>query len=200
MSATSGDKVTQRAENNGIAIVNSGNRAEFHIHQSNTTEVNSVLFPLLRDLVAAVRPSYNHNSSSLPVRIEEKILFNNVIIYQAELQKAMNFIVIVESLIDDLESEEEHSENIFLWAINQRYLSARRKLLIANRAESNKPEAILKIVRENADQLIESVKDSIRDELGSFKTNNAELLDFCLGLIACYGFISCAILERPPNA
>lgn len=200
MSSKNGDEISQKAEDNGIAIVNSGDRAEFHIHQSNTTEVNSILFPLLRDLVASVRPSYNNKHSSLPVKIEEKILFNNVVVYQTELQKAMNFIVIVENLIDDLESEEEQSENIFLWAINQRYLSARRKLLIANKAESNTPEVILQIVRENADHLIESVKESIRGDLGTFKTNKAELLDFCLGLVACYGFISCAILERPPNA
>lgn len=187
-----------KASNDGMAVDNSGFGNQSTININKAAKYSSLLNPLLEKIVENYDPeSEIENHGELPYP-DEKIKFNNVNIFTDQIEECVSFLSVVEEQIDIIDDEEPKSKNKFMRAINQKYKEQKRDLLIEKSVDSNNPNDVISVVRENADKIIQGVSGAILEyaekDLHGY---SVEEVKDAISLIVCYGFINCKILERP---
>lgn len=187
-----------KANNDGIAVDNSGVGNKPTININKAAKYSSLLNPLLEKIVKNYDPdSEIENHGELPDP-DEKIKFNDVNIFSDEIEECVGFLSVVEEQIDIIDDEEPDSKNKFMRAISQKYKEKKREILIEKSIDANNPHDVIAVIRDNADKIIQAVSDAILEyaekDLHSY---SVEEVKDSISLIVCYGFINCKILERP---
>jgi hypothetical protein len=189
-----------KATRGGIAIDNAGiaNRSTFNINQ--VARYGSLLNPLLEKIIDKYDPdSAVSNNDEIPDP-EEKLEFNHVSVFSEEIVDCVGFLSLVEEQVDTIDDDSPGAKKKFLRAIHQNYKNHKCELLIENEINSKDKAAVIKIVRANADLLIQRVTNTILEyaRVDLYYCPVEDVRD-SINLILCYGFINCKVLERPDD-
>ncbi|HDZ8980278.1 TPA: hypothetical protein RUY06_002172 [Aeromonas veronii] len=187
-----------RADRGGLAYDGSGigNSPTFNLNH--VARFSSLLNPLMEKIIENYNPELglNHNYD-LPDP-DEKLNFNDVKVFSEEIVDCIGFLSLVEELVDSIDDDKPGAKNNFLRAINQNYKNHRRQLLIKNGIAIKDKVAVIELIRNNSDLLLQQVTDSMLDNARiDFHAFPVEDVRDSASLIVCYGFINCQILERP---
>ena len=140
---------------------------------------------------------FRDRALELPPSIEEKIEYNNVILFKDNFHEAFNYVIIIDEMIENLNRENASTSNLIPWSINQRYRNIRQKKFLEHNINSSNNEHVINYINSHADEIINEIKKTIEDDIPSIEGASIEVLRFCILLIVCHGFITCNILERP---
>lgn len=184
------------AQDNGVAIDNSG-PGNINVYQgSSVAAVTSLLNPLLLKIVETHTPYEELVDDDVEYPgVEAKIEYNHVSVFSDEIRENSGYMELIEGLIASIDDEEPGAQKKFLYAISQKYKEVKKELFLSC---ANKPQSIdqkLDVIRLNSDAIIKLVSDRIVDVSGRFQGVPVELVESAKQLIVCYGFINCKILE-----
>lgn len=129
--------------------------------------------------------------------IPDKINFNNVIKYKEFVGEYSQYFAICEEAFNILDDNKCGTKKRILLNINQLYKEYKGELLIEYK---NSGMDDIEIIRENADFLIEKVKDELKKNiLNDYEYEELAIEEINDGLIRiiCYAFVGCKILEKP---
>ena len=189
-------KLEAEATHGGIAVVNNGSGPV--TIAATTAAISSLLNPLLIRIVSTHTPYDEIPDVELDYPgVDEKIEYNRVSVYSEVIVDNVGYMELIENLISTIDDEEPGAQKRFLFAINQKYKSARRELFLNQTERPVTPEQKLNITRIGSDELILKVSELIVDIKTGFHGAPSELVDWARQLIVCYGFIHCKILEPP---
>ncbi len=189
-----------KASSGGLALDNSGIGNKPTINLSQVSKYGSLLNPLLEKIIENYDPNNENNSDGELPNPEEKIEFNKVNVFSEDILECIGFLSLVEELVVELDNVTPGSKQKFLRAINQNYKNHKRKLIIESSIDNKDKPAVIRVIRENADRLLQSVTDSILDySIVDLHLLPIEDVRESISLIVCYGFINCKILERPDD-
>ncbi len=192
------DGIKQDLSDDSIGAISTGDYSPITINVTNNkSEIDSLLKPLLIEMVDSVKTSYRNRATELPPDIEEKIDYNKVKIFKDDLRDAMNYVIIIDEMIENLNREDDDAADSILWSINQRYRDIKKELFLENSIDPSDHNQAIQCINSHADIIINAVKDSIQKDIPSVEGKKIEIVRFCILLIVCYGFITCNILERP---
>jgi len=194
-----GDKEIS-ANGGGLAYDGSGigNSPTFNVNQ--TGKYKSLLNPLLEKIIDIYdeKPK-DSDVDELPSPLE-KIEFNDVKVFGEDIKECIDFLSVVEEQIDAIDDEGPGSKNKFLKAINLNYKNHKKELLITNNIDPVKKNDVIRVIRLNADDLIQKViKTIIGFAEADLHQYPVEDVQGATSLIVCYGFINCKILEKPDD-
>ncbi len=160
--------------------------------------ISSLLNPLLMKIVSTHTPYDEIPDVEMDYRgVDEKIEHNHVSVYSEVIIDNVGYMELIESLILTIDNEEPGAQKRFLYAINQKYKTARRDLFMRQAEKPVTEEQKLDVVRMGSDELVLRVSELIVDIRTGFHGVPSELVDWARQLIVCYGFINCKILEPP---
>lgn len=188
------------ATKGGFAYDGSGiaNSPTFNLNQ--VAKYGSLLNPLLEKIIDKYDPDSEVNNDDELPDPEEKLDFNHVRVFSEEIVDCVGFLSLVEEQVDTIDDESPGAKKKFLRAIHQNYKNHRCELLIENGINSKDKADVIKIVRANADLLIQQVTNTILEyaKVDLYYCPVEDVRD-STNLIVCYGFINCKVLERPDD-
>lgn len=184
------------ASNGSIAVVNNGSGPV--TIAATAAAISSLLNPLLMKIVSTHTPYDEIPDFELDYpEVDEKIEYNKVSVYSEVIMDNVGYMDLIESLISTFDDEDPGAQNRFLYAINQKYKTAKRELFMNMSERPVTPEQKLNAVRVGSDELVLKVSELIVDIKTGFPGVPTELVEWARQLIVCYGFIHCKILEPP---
>lgn len=187
-----------QAENGGIAVVNTGDGTVTVAPSGSAAAIISLLNPLLIKIVESHTPYGDMADIEIEYpEVDEKIEYNNVSIFSEDIIDNAGYMELIESLISTIDDEEPGAQKSFLFAINQKYKTAKRDLFLSLPVKPVSSEQKLQAIRDGSDQLILAVSELVVDVKIGFQGFPVELVEWARQLIVCYGFINCKILEPP---
>ncbi len=162
--------------------------------QNNPSDVNHIVLSLYN---AITEDKILSGKRILPPKIEEKISFNNVIVYKALIET--NFSengFYLDSAYDALDYDTPGRKKIFLGYINTLYLS-----ILGEHLKNNSTSDKLDVIRKNADNIIIEVINSllvrIANNSKSIEHISSESVEYNVIAIVCHAFVDCKVLENP---
>ena len=189
-------KLEAEASNGGIAIVNNGSGPV--TIAATAAAISSLLNPLLMKIVSTHTPYDEIPDVEMDYPgVDEKIEYNSVSVYSEVIIENVGYMDLIESLILTFDDEDPGAQKRFLYAINQKYKTAKRDLFMRMAERPVTPEQKLNAVRVSSDELVLKVSELIVDIKTGFPGVPTELIEWARQLIVCYGFIHCKILEPP---
>lgn len=135
-----------------------------------------------------------------PYTIEEKIDYNDIILYREIIEEYYIYYPICESSFESLRHIDENSKKKILTDINEIYRGIKLEYMDQCSKFENPLEEIKKLIRKNADNIIKKVQDKIKSRIvNSYdgEAFNEQDLVICLNIFVCYALGECKILERP---
>ncbi|ELF6203547.1 hypothetical protein RNI54_000293 [Pseudomonas putida] len=188
--------IEAEATNGAMTVVNTGS-GDVTI-AATTAAISSLLNPLLLKIVSTYTPYDEIPDMEMDYPgVDEKIEYNRVTVYSEIIVDNVGYMELIESLISTIDDEDPGAQKKFLFAINLKYKTARRELLMSQAERPITPEQKLNAIRIGSDELIKKVSELIVDIRTGFHGVPSELVDWARQLIVCYGFIHCKILEPP---
>lgn len=188
--------IDAQATNGGLTVVSTGNGPV--TVAATPAAISSLLNPLLMKIVATHTPYDEIADVEMDYRgVDEKIEHNNVTVYSEVIIDNVGYMELIESLILTIDNEEPGAQKRFLYAINQKYKTARRDLFMRQIEKPVTEEQRLNVIRLGSDELVLKVSELIVDIKTGFHGVPSELVEWARQLIVCYGFINCKILEPP---
>ncbi len=188
--------IDAQATNGGLTVVSTGNGPV--TVAATPAAISSLLNPLLMKIVATHTPYDEIADVEMDYRgVDEKIEHNNVTVYSEVIIDNVGYMELIESLILTIDNEEPGAQKRFLYAINQKYKTARRDLFMRQIEKPVTEEQRLNVIRLGSDELVLKVSELIVDIKTGFNGVPSELVEWARQLIVCYGFINCKILEPP---
>lgn len=197
--------VNNHGENYGVLADTINGNVEITVHSHN--EKIPSLLPKFIEKLATLSLSEpdkgTYVQSNQPYTIEDKISHNEVFTYVETIEDYYPYYYICEKALDTIENLEYGSKVRILEDIKEVYNFLKRKLISEKKQEGVdvKKVGILAIVRENADEIIDMVKERIEKKIKECYSQEEfcqEDLTLCLNIFICYAFGECKILERPP--
>ncbi len=163
-------------------------------------QLNSALAPLISSIIPKYKPWYESKSKhSKIVDLQEKLLYNEVFdMAQSYIQRS-NFMSIVETAVDEIDSEEPESREIFLWAIKEAYDESKIALFKEYEVNSMNKEDCIKCIRDNSSKIIEMIYSKFQRFVDIRLVSNQENFASVVHLIICYGIINCKVFEIPDD-
>lgn len=188
--------IDAQATNGGLTVVNTGSGP---ITVAPTpAAISSLLNPLLLKIVSTHTPYDEIADVEMDYRgVDEKIEHNRVLVYSEVIVENVGYMELIENLILTIDDEEPGAQKRFLYAINQKYKTAKREVFMRQTVRPVTEEQKLNIIRMNSDELVLRVAERIVDINTGFHGAASELVEWARQLIVCYGFIHCKILEPP---
>lgn len=188
--------IDAQATNGGLTVVSTGSGGV--TVAASPAAISSLLNPLLMKIVSTHTPYDEIPDVEMDYRgVDEKIEHNHVSVYSEVIIDNVGYMELIESLILTIDNEEPGAQKRFLYAINQKYKTARRDLFMRQAEKPVTEEQKLDVVRMGSDELVLRVSELIVDIRTGFHGVPSELVDWARQLIVCYGFINCKILEPP---
>ncbi len=164
-----------------------------------STIKSSILASLLKIMID--EDSLNENNTKKPnletYDIEAKIKYNNVIKYNAIIEKYYSYCSICQDTLNKLDDIKPRAKSKILNAINDKYLLLKGELLKDKVATDEE----IDIIRKNADIILDNIKEYYLTQAKITESLNAyDLEEIGTNIIAfiVYCFVECKILERPP--
>lgn len=159
---------------------------------------SSLLNPLLEKIIEIYDSEDEPNNDEELPDPEDKLDFNNVRVFSEDIIDCISFLSLVEEQIDTIDDEKPGSKKKFRRSIHQNYKTHRRELLVQHRISARDKDAVIAVIKENSDHLIQQVTDTILENAKiDFHGVPIEYVRDSVELIICYGFINCKILEKP---
>lgn len=188
-----------KASQNSLAINNTGTGSPISVTlQQSLNSLPSILNPLLDGIITVYEPQYEEASGLfIDPDIEVKISFNSVRAYAEDIREQSCYMSLIEEVLDNIDNEKPKAKEKFLWAINKKYRDCKKALFIENNTDTSNRNDVLKVISDNADNIINRVSRSIIDNSIGYVSAPIELVEAAQELIVCFGFINCQILEKP---
>lgn len=187
------------ANEEGIAIVSNG-ASPITVNKNiynQTQAVTSLLTPIMMRIIDVYTPSCDVSDLDIGMPgVEEKIRFNAVKAYSSSLVEYCNYMSVIETIIDNIDSEEPGSKTRFLWTINKKYKDVKRKIIMESGIDPSRDD-VMRLINTHADKIILLVSENIMSSAMQAMSAPIELIEAAQELIVCYGFINCQILEAP---
>lgn len=162
--------------------------------QNNPSDVNQIVLSLYN---AISGDQELFEKRALPPTIDEKINFNNVIIYRPLIET--NFSengFYLDSAYDSLDFDTPGRKKIFLNFINTLYLATLGKYLKENIGVDK-----LEVIRNNSDNIIVEIINTlllrISNNQNSIEHISSESIEYNVIAIVCHAFVDCKVLENP---
>lgn len=188
--------IDAQATNGGLTVVSTGSGGV--TVAASPAAISSLLNPLLMKIVSTHTPYDEIPDIEMDYRgVDEKIEHNNVSVYSEVIIDNVGYMELIESLISTIDNEEPGAQKRFLYAINQKYKTARRELFMRQAEKPVTEEQKMDVIRIGSDELVLKVSELIVDIKTGFHGVPSELVEWARQLIVCYGFINCKILEPP---
>jgi hypothetical protein len=184
------------AQDNGVAVDNSGSGTVNVFPTQSAAAVSSLLNPLLLKIVEAHTPYEELADDDIEYPgVEAKLEYNQVLVFSDEIRENSGYMELIEGLIISIDDEDPGAQKKFLYAISQKYKEAKKELFLKCSEKPQSLEQKLSLIRLNSDALIKLVSDRIVNVSDQFQNCPVELVESAKQLIVCYGFINCKILE-----
>lgn len=185
------------ATDDGISVYTAGKNSPVNIIK--TVEcMPSLLSPLLQGIVDVYDPfSDTPEEPHFSPETEKKISYNSVILYAEEIRDNSGLMSLVENVINEIDNQKPKSKDKFLYAIKQKYNNCRKRLLLESNIDVSSQDLIHETISKNADRLIHNVLSELFSTVKVTESVPVEIVEAAQGLIVCYGFINCKILEAP---
>ena len=188
--------IESEASDGGISVVNTGSGPV--TIAATTAAISSLLNPLLIKIVSTHTPYDEIPDLEVDYpEVGEKIEHNKVLVYAEVIIDHVGYMELIEDLISTIDDEDPGAQKRFLFAIHQKYKTAKRELFMSQAERPVTPEQKMNVIRLGSDELILKVSELIVDIKTGFYGVPSELVDWARQLIVCYGFIHCKILEPP---
>lgn len=139
-------------------------------------------------------------TSTQPYTIEEKIDYNNIILYKDNIEEYYIYYPICESSFESLRHIDEDSKRKILMDIQEMYREIKLDYFNQCSEAENPQEELKKLIKRNADNIINKVQNKIKNRIvNSYdgEAFNEQDLVICLNIFVCYALGECKILERP---
>ncbi|KJG19678.1 hypothetical protein UB37_17000 [Photobacterium iliopiscarium] len=187
------------ASQQGIAVTTTGSHSPVTIIQA-IPQMTSLLTPLFDRLIEVYQPYYVEESdSNLSSETEDKIKFNSLNILANDIRDLAGFLTVIETAIDEIDSQNPGSSKKFLWAINQKYKAVKKQVLIEHKIDARNSIEIHKCISDNSDKILTQVTDSLFESVTLSVICDIDTLKATELLVSCYGFVNCKILEKPSD-
>lgn len=184
------------ASNGGLTVASTGSGPV--TIAATSAAISSLLNPLLMKIVSTHTPYDEIPDVEIDYpEVDEKIEYNRVSVYSELIIDNVGYMDLIESLISTIDDEDPGAQKRFLYAINQKYKTARRELFMRQAERPASPEQKLNVIRLGSDELVKKVSELIVGTNTVFQGVESELIEWAGQLIVCYGFIHCKILEPP---
>ena len=162
--------------------------------QNNPSDVNAVVLSLYN---AIVDNTNDLEGRALPPEIEEKISFNNVIIYRPLIESNYSENgFYLDSAYESLDYDTPGRKKTFLRYINSVYLS-----IIGEYLKNNPSLDRLEIIKSNSDNIIIKVINALLLRIANNNSNiehiSSESIEYTIIAIVCHAFVDCKVLENP---
>ncbi|CAH6912961.1 conserved hypothetical protein [Vibrio coralliirubri] len=188
-----------QATDDGISVYTAGKNSPVNIIKA-VECMPSLLSPLLQGIIDVYDPfSDTPEEPHFSPETEKKISYNSVLLYAGEIRDNSGLMSLVENVINEIDSQKPKSKDKFLYSIKQKYNNCRTRLLLENQVDLTNQESIHEAISKNADRLIHNVLAELFSTVKATKSVPVEIVEAAQGLIVCYGFINCKILEAPPS-
>ncbi len=139
-------------------------------------------------------------SKILPPEPENKMTYNDLKKYKSTIRKYGEFGTKLEKIYSTLNDEKPNTQTRFYNNINDKYLLIKDDI-ISKSIDKNITE--IDIIRKNSDTIFDAVINEMRRDYINSNNFDKDIdngeLHTCLLVIAVDAFISCHILERPPE-
>lgn len=189
-------RIEAEATNGGVAVINTGSGPV--TIAGTAAAISSLLNPLLMKIVSSHTPYDEISDVEIEYpEIDEKIEYNRVSVFSEVIIDNVGYMELIESLISTFDDEDPGAQKRFLYAINQKYKTAKRELFMGLADRPVTAEQKLSAIRVGSDELVLKVSELIVDIRTAFPGVPTELIEWARQLIVCYGFIHCKILEPP---
>ncbi|PWJ48100.1 hypothetical protein [Faecalicatena contorta] len=131
-----------------------------------------------------------------PFKPDEKLEYNCVIKYKEIIKEYSVYYTLCDNRLNVYDNSNSRSKKKILRCIKTWYLTEKGEVLL--KLKSEKATDIEK-VRANADKLIDSVKERIKEAVMNSDVQEISVEDLELGIacFVCYSFMECKILEKP---
>ena len=188
--------IESEASDGGISVINTGSGPV--TIAATTAAISSLLNPLLIKIVSTHTPYDEIPDLEVDYpEVGEKIEHNKDLVYAEVIIDHVGYMELIEDLISTIDDEAPGAQKRFLFAIHQKYKTAKRELFMSQAERPVTPEQKMNVIRLGSDELILKVSELIVDIKTGFYGVPSELVDWARQLIVCYGFIHCKILEPP---
>jgi len=188
--------IEAEATKGGVAVINTGNGPV--TIAATTAAISSLLNPLLMKIVSTHTPYDEISDVEIEYPgVDEKIEYNRVSVFSEVIIDNVGYMDLIESLILTFDDEDPGAQKRFLYAIGQKYKTAKRELFMGLADRPVTAEQKLNAIRVGSDELVLKVSELIVDIKTGFPGVPTELIEWARQLIVCYGFINCKILEPP---
>jgi len=186
--------------NSGIIAetVNGG----MHLSLENRKRIPSLLPKFIEVLAKQYSntPLNGQIENTQPYTIEEKIEYNDIVLYREVIEEYYIYYPICESSLESLRHIDENSKKKILTDINEIYREIKLEYIHQCSESENPFEELKRIIKKNADIIINKVKNNIKDRIeNSYDGEEFTEQDLvvCLNIFVCYALGECKILERP---
>lgn len=184
---------SQTVNNNNI-VVDEKYLAKLLTFQNNPSDVNQIVLALYN---ASNNTTTENDRRVLPPEIEEKLKFNNVVRYRPLIES--NFsenAFYLDAAYEALDYDTPGRKKQFLRFLNSVYLSVLGEYL-----EKNAKIDKLQTIRDNADNIIVSVINTILMRIvnnnDAIEHISVESIEYNVIAIVCHAFVDCKVLENP---
>ncbi|WP_305374054.1 trypsin-like serine protease [Photobacterium leiognathi] len=173
---------------------------DYQLNCSFVDSMNSELTPLIRSIIPVYKPWRKSKVDNKKiVNLKDKLLYNEVNHMAKRYIDQSSYMSLVESVIDEIDSNEPESRAIFLWAINEAYIESKEFLFKEYDINSLDEVSSLNCIRQNTSKVIEFIFNKFKNNLDIREVESKEKLSSVIHLIICYGIINCKVFERPNN-
>lgn len=125
-----------------------------------------------------------------------KMQFNSIKKYRMVIEEFSKYSVRCDEIFNRMDDHDIGSKSKILKNIRRVYLHTIGEII----GDEIEKKIIIEKIRQNADNIIDSVKDTLREELiNEFNGSSLyrEDMEDALETIICYAFMECKILEKP---
>lgn len=185
----------QSIENNTI-VVDEKYLKQLLKFQNNPSDVNQVVLSLYN---AIIGDTTTNEKRALPPEIEEKISYNNVVVYKPLIET--NFSengYYLDSAYEALDYDTPGRKKIFLGYINSLYLA-----ILGEHLKKNATLDKIEIIRNNSDNILVEVINTmllkIANNPQTIEHISSESIEYNVIAIVCHAFVDCKVLENPNN-
>lgn len=170
---------------------------ELTLKVESQSDFSSLLATVVPTLVPLVRATEEEPDDTEAYKIEEKIAYNRITTCKRLLATYGIYGPQIDKIYEVFDNTDPGFTKSILKYFHTKYLL---KLQELHKKDSSKEP--LEIAQANADDILISIYEKVRDEIKVAKNfrANVEDIEICALALTCHAFIECKILEKPPTA
>lgn len=167
------------------------------VYNSTTSYIRASVISNILKLMIDDKVLDSDNTNLNTYSINEKIQYNNVVKYKELIEEYYSFGNVCEQTIDKLDNCKPGSKKTIFRSVNVKYKLFKGEYLTL----AGKSAIEIDVIRENADHIIDKIKDYYLELAKQTDTLNKypyEEVELNMLAFIVYCFVECKILEKPP--